>query len=89
MSGVPMEVAIALGIGVSEITHPAFQHMVLTFQSQPRWHKLNRADWIVKKVRSLKRAPWGGSTTIENNLAREDMPVLIVFSDMQFDQAGG
>eukprot|EP00957_Ditylum_brightwellii_P043021 3259165-Ditylum_brightwellii.AAC.1 len=27
MCGTPMEVSIALGIGVSEITHPAFQNM--------------------------------------------------------------
>ena len=96
-----MEVAIALGIGVSEITHPAFQHMVMTFESQPRWHRLNPTDSIVKKVQSLKSAPWGGSTNfeaaydmilkvcVEHNLAREDMPALIVFSDMQFDQAAG
>lgn len=101
MSGVPMEVAIALGIGISEITHPAFQHMVMTFESTPRWHRLNPADTIAAKVRSLQRAPWGGSTDfaaaydlilhacVEHKLRREDMPSLIVFSDMQFDQASG
>jgi Domain of unknown function (DUF2828) len=99
MTGIPMEVAIALGIGISEITHPAFQNMVLTFEEQPRWHKLNASDSIVKKVQSLARAPWGGSTNFEGaydeilkvcmdqRLSREDVPVLIVFSDMQFNQA--
>jgi hypothetical protein len=101
MSGVPMEVAIALGIGVSEITHPAFQHMVLTFESQPRWHRLNASDTIVAKVRSLQEAPWGGSTNfeaaydlilkvcVEHRLRRDEMPTLIVFSDMQFNEAAG
>jgi len=99
MYGKPMEVAIALGIGISEITHPAFRHMVLTFESIPQWHKLNPNDNIVKKVRSLGSAGWGGHTNFEaaydkimevcmkHMLSKEDVPSLIVFSDMQFDQA--
>merc|ERR1712176_1740268 len=99
MYGIPMEVAIALGIGISEITHDAYKNMVLTFESNPRWHRLNPNDTIVKKVRSLQNAPWGGSTNFEMaydlildvavkaKLRREDMPTLIVFSDMQFNEA--
>jgi hypothetical protein len=99
MYGKPMEVAIALGIGISEITHPAFRHMVLTFESIPQWHKLNPNDSIVKKVRSLGSAGWGGHTNFEaaydeildvcikHRLSKADVPSLIVFSDMQFDQA--
>lgn len=99
MSGTPMMVSIALGIGTSEITHPAFRDMVLTFESEPRWHMLNAGDSIVKKVRSLAAAPWGGDTNfeaayelildvcLEHRLARDDVPSLIVFSDMQFNQA--
>lgn len=99
MIGKPMEVSIALGIGVSEITHPAFRDMVLTFEDRPRWHKLNASDGIAKKVRSLEMADWGCSTNfelaydeilkvcVENKLAKNDVPSLIVFSDMQFNQA--
>lgn len=99
MYGKPMEVSIALGIGVSEITHPAFRHLVLTFESTPQWHKLNPEDGIVQKVESLSRAGWGGSTNfeaaydkilevcVEHRLSKEDVPSLIVFSDMQFNQA--
>merc|ERR1712224_316472 len=101
MHGIPMVVSIALGIGISEITHSAFKDMVITFESTPRWHKLNSGDSIVKKVQSLARAPWGGSTNFEgaydlildiclqHRLKREDVPALIVFSDMQFNQASG
>lgn len=101
MYGVPMEVSIALSIGLSEITHEAFRNMVMTFSSQPTWHRLNPGDSIVKKVRSLSRAPWGMSTNFEAaydlilataeaaKLSREDLPTLVVFSDMQFDQAAG
>ena len=99
MYGVPMEVAIALGIGISEITHEAFHDRVLTFHTNPSWHQLNPTDSIVGKVNSLARAPWGGSTdfektydlilqvALENKLSREDFPSLIVFSDMQFNEA--
>uniref|UniRef100_A0A7S1Z7U1 TROVE domain-containing protein n=1 Tax=Ditylum brightwellii TaxID=49249 RepID=A0A7S1Z7U1_9STRA len=99
MYGTPMEVSIALGIGVSEITHPAFRNMVLTFDSIPQWHHLKATDTIVQKVRSLQNAPWGYSTNFEaafdlilssvedHKLSYEDVPSLIVFSDMQFDQA--
>merc|ERR1712224_350964 len=99
MEGIPMEVSIALGIGISEITHHAFQNMVLTFDSIPVWHRLNPTDSIVRKVRHLKNAPWGYSTDFfkayelilevcrRNKLKREDMPCLIVFSGMQFDEA--
>lgn len=99
MMGVPLEVSIALSIGLSEITHPAFQNMVLTFSSTPDFHILNAGETIVQKVKSLARAPWGMSTNFEaaydlilgvarkNKLARADMPALIVFSDMQFNSA--
>jgi len=101
MYGVPIEVSIALSIGLSEITHEAFKDMVLTFSSTPTFHKFNPTDSIVQKVRSLERAPWGMSTNFEaaydlilnvvtrHRLARKDMPALIVFSDMQFDVAAG
>ena len=99
MYGTPMEVAIAMGIGISEITHPSFRDLVLTFETKPQWHKLNAGDSIVQKVRSLARARWGGSTNFaaaydkilerceSYRLAREDVPTMIVFSDMQFDEA--
>mmetsp|Transcript_15241 Transcript_15241/g.33366 ORF Transcript_15241/g.33366 Transcript_15241/m.33366 type:complete len:612 (+) Transcript_15241:131-1966(+) len=99
MTGTPMEVAIALGIGISEITHESFRNMVMTFSRQPEWFRLLEGDTIVDKVRKLQRAPWGLNTNFaaaydlvlevceKNQLGREDMPCLIVFSDMQFDQA--
>jgi hypothetical protein len=99
MSGVPMEVAIALGIGISEITHEAFRDRVLTFETNPSWFRLRATDTIVQKVRQLQQAPWGFCTDfakaydlllqvcVDNQLRHEDMPCLIVFSDMQFNEA--
>merc|ERR1711934_557411 len=99
MAGVPMEVSIALGLLVSDLADEPFKHRVLTFESQPRWHKIPSTSSPVEQIRNLQRAPWGGSTNfaaamdlllaacVEGNVDREDVPDLIVFSDMQFDQA--
>jgi hypothetical protein len=100
MAGEPMEVAIALGILVSELTHPTFRDRVLTFESSPSWVDLSSCGSIGDKVRTVQRAPWGGSTDFaaacerildaaqRAKLTPGEIPDLIVFSDMQFDQAG-
>ena len=62
MSGTPMHVAIALGVLVSEVCHPAFRDKVLTFSEDPRWHQLQPGAAFVDKVQSLQSAHWGGST---------------------------
>ena len=101
MAGTPMEVAIALGILVSELTHPTFRDRVLTFESSPSWVDLSSCGSIGDKVRTVQRAPWGGSTDFaaacerildaaqRAKLTPGEIPDLIVFSDMQFDEAGG
>ena len=73
--------------------------MVLTFSSRPAFRMLEPGATIVEKVRSLSRADWGYSTNFEaaydlilalarkNKIPREEMPALIVFSDMQFNTA--
>merc|ERR1711939_1017400 len=101
MAGVPMEVSIALGLLVSDLADAPFRHRVLTFESTPRWHKIPSTSSPVEQIRNLQRAPWGGSTNfaaamdlllaacVEGNVAAEDVPDVIVFSDMQFDAANG
>jgi len=99
MSGVPMEVSIALGLLISELTPPPFKDLVLTFESQPVLHKVT-GDSLFARVGNLEAAPWGGSTDFrkalelvlkhakEHSLAPADMPkMLFVISDMQFNQA--
>jgi hypothetical protein len=100
MSGEPMDVCIALGMLVSELNHPAFRDRVITFETSPKWVNLSGCTDLQQKVETLKRAPWGGSTNfmaaiemilevvVKNSLPATDIPDLLVFSDMQFDQAG-
>merc|ERR1719231_1970781 len=99
MTGVPMEVAVGLGLVVSELAHPSFRNRVLTFSARPEWVTLEEGASVVQKVRQLKAAPWGCNTDFEAACERildaaqraklkpDEVPDLIVFSDMQFDQA--
>ena len=65
MSGTPMEVAIALGILVSECTAPAFRDRLLTFETRPSWVDLSDCTSLRTKVQKTQAAPWGGSTDFE------------------------
>ena len=99
MSGTPMEVAIALGILVSEVASPAFANRCLTFSADPTWVELEPSMTLAEKVMEVQRADWGMNTNFEKatekilevaikaKLEPDDIPDLIVFSDMQFDEA--
>jgi hypothetical protein len=101
MGGTPMVVSIALGILISEVNHPAFRDRVLTFDTNPTWCDLSGLTTIAQKVEVLRHAPWGGSTDIhkaftlirdvvrQQRLPVEEVPDLIIFSDMQFNEAVG
>ena len=100
MSGIAMEACIALSLLLTDMLNSTWKNKILTFESNPRWHNIPENLNIVEKIRHLQCAPWGGSTNIGkalnmilevamiNNIAKEDMPPkMIIFSDMQFDQA--
>ena len=71
----------------------------VTFNTIPKWHNLSKCKTFCEKVNSLKKSPWGGSTdfmkaienileiAIVNKLSNDEIPDLIVFSDMQFNEA--
>jgi hypothetical protein len=99
MAGDPMHVAIALGILVSEVNHPSFRNRFISFDTQPAWIDLSNCTNIAEKVCTAAQSPWGGSTDIMKafelilnvvesaKLPVEEIPDLIIFSDMQFDAA--
>ena len=100
MEGTPMEVAIALGILVSMTCDPSFRNRFITFDSDPTWVNLTGCQSLFDKVKKTQNAPWGISTNFEAafemilkascdaRLTPDQIPDLIVFSDMQFNQAG-
>jgi len=99
MSGTPMQVSIALGLMISELTAPPFQNLILTFESDPKFHQV-QGETLMDRVRNVMAMSWGGSTdfkkaldlilnkAIQHRVPKEEMPQkLFVISDMQFDQA--
>ena len=99
MSGDPLDVAIAMGIRVAEKS--ILGKRVLTFSEKPTWHNLDKAEGFVEMVNELKNASWQMNTNFYlalvmilnslnlNNVPPEDTEgmILVIFSDMQIDQA--
>lgn len=101
MGGEPMQVAVALGLVISELTQGPYHNRLITFHSNPQWHRVI-GNSLEEKIACVKSAPWGMSTNIqaafrlildtaiEHKIPPEQMPaVLFILSDMQFDQATG
>ncbi len=100
MEGLPMDIAAALGILLSEVNHPAFRDYVLTFDAKPQWLHFPAAATLKEKVAITKRSPWGMNTNFEaalqlilDRMVEHKVPVgeepenLVVFTDMGFDAA--
>ena len=99
MRGTPMEVAIALGILVSELSDRAFRDRFITFHETPAWVSLEGCKSLRDKVVETQASLWGTTTdfqaalemilevAVKHRLSPEEIPDLIVFSDMQFNQA--
>lgn len=99
MEGTPLLVAIALGILLAETTNPAFCDRMITFSSNPEWINLESCNGLLEKVQKTRTANWNMNTNFAaainlildiattNQLPANEIPDLIVFSDMQFDQA--
>lgn len=95
-----MEVAISLGLYISERNEGPFKDAFFTFHSNPKLQYL-RGD-LRDRYNQLARAEWGGSTNLEKtfkvllekakagNVSEEDMPTMIlILSDMEFNSATG
>lgn len=98
MAGLPMEIAISLGIYAAERNTGKFHNHFMTFSSRPQLVELQGTD-IVERVRNMSRADWGGNTNIEavfnlvldtaikNSLSQDEMVERIfIVSDMEFDR---
>jgi len=94
-----MDVAVGLGLYLSNICSGHFNRKVITFSQTPTFHYVT-GDNLFQQVHSIKKAEWGMNTNLQavfdrllddaifNNLSPEQMPsTIIIFSDMQFDAA--
>ena len=97
-----MDVAISLGIYVAQRSKSeAFRDTFLTFSGNPDFVDIEGLDFASAYDKTV-RSPWGGTTNftkaymkilnlaVHHNVPQSDLPeYLIVFSDMQFDNARG
>lgn len=97
----PMDVAIALGILISECAKGEFSNKVFTFSEMPQLIDIS-CPTLYEKYEKVKSMEWGGSTDIEavfnmileiglkNEIPRDKMPEkLFIFTDMQFNAIEG
>ena len=95
MQGTPMQVAIALGLIIAELTSEPFKNQLITFHEQPKLHRVTGSS-LKERVFNVSQMPWGGSTDFlavfklhQAHSGAEMVEKLFVFSDMQFNAAGG
>ncbi|CAI0457891.1 unnamed protein product [Linum tenue] len=99
MSGTPMEVCVALGLLVSELSEEPWKGKVITFSEKPELH-LVQGETLQEKTEFIRRMEWGMSTNfykvfdkildtaVANNLTEDQLiKRVFVFSDMEFHQA--
>jgi len=99
MSGLPMDVCVALGLLVSELSDDPWRGRVITFSEHPEIHRIT-GDTLSEKVRFVNHMDWGMNTDFQAvfdkilevavgaRLPAEKMVRRVfVFSDMEFDQA--
>lgn len=101
MKGVPMQVAITMGLYHAERAKGPFKDHFITFSKSPVLEKV-KGNTLEEKIRNMARAPWDMTTNFEkvfdlilgaavaHKLPQEEMvQKLYVISDMQFNNAGG
>lgn len=93
-----VDIAISLGLYLAEKNEGTFKDVFMTFSQRPQLLKISGS--LSQKVQQIRTADWGGNTDIqkafklilsaglEYNVPQEEMPSkVVIFSDMQFDQA--
>ncbi|KAJ7954722.1 Uncharacterized conserved protein UCP015417, vWA [Quillaja saponaria] len=101
MDGTPMEVCVALGLLVSELSEEPWKGKVVTFSADPQLHVIE-GDTLLSKTKFIRKMDWGSNTDLQKVFDRilevavegklgEDQMIkrLFIFSDMEFDQASG
>lgn len=92
-----LDVSVSLGLYLADKNKGAFKDTFLTFSGKPEL--LHLKGNIVQKIEQMHRSAWEMNTNlnkaiekilsvaVNGNVAPEDMPkVLLILSDMQFDQ---
>ncbi|KAE8731962.1 vacuolar protein sorting-associated protein 26A-like [Hibiscus syriacus] len=99
MHGIPMEVSVALGVLVSDVSEEPWKGKLITFSETPELQSVE-GETLKEKTDFVRNMRWGMNTdfqkvfdlmlkvAVEGKLKPEQMiKRLFVFSDMEFDQA--
>jgi hypothetical protein len=99
MQGEPLQVAVSLGLLISELSAEPFKNNVISFSENPTFHSLAGLT-LREKVQLIAQLSCDDSTSLsgvfdallekakQSGTEREDFPSTIyVLSDMQFEQA--
>ncbi|KAH0764581.1 hypothetical protein KY285_000452 [Solanum tuberosum] len=99
MTGTPMEVSVALGVLVSELSVEPWKGKLITFSNNPTL-QIVEGENLISKVEFVRKMEWGMNTdfqkvfdlilkvAVEGSLKEDEMiKKVFVFSDMEFDQA--
>ena len=99
MFGLPLTIAIGLGMYLSERNKGSFKNRYLTFSESPELKGLV-GDSVAERMGNISQDKWGMNTdfekayqlildlAIEFKVPQEKMPtMLLVLSDMQFDES--
>jgi hypothetical protein len=99
MSGLPMLIAVSLGLYLSEHNKGSFKDTFLTFSGSPELIRLEEST-LKERIARIVHADWGMNTDFEKayraildnavsfNVPQSAMPtMLLILSDMQFDDS--
>ena len=99
MIGMPLQVAISLGMYLAERNKSEFKDTFLTFSESPEFVRLQGGS-VADRMRNIGQANWGMNTdftkaydlilqtAVTYNVDKGSMPtMLLVLSDMQFDES--
>ncbi|KAL8489013.1 hypothetical protein ACS0TY_025063 [Phlomoides rotata] len=99
MEGIPMEVSVALGVLVSELSEEPWKGKLITFSEHPELQMV-KGNSLSEKTMFIREMDWGCNTdfqkvfdqilqvAVNGKLKADDMiKRLFVFSDMEFDEA--
>lgn len=97
MYGLPLEVSVALGLLVSELSEEPWKGKLITFSRFPQLQVIQGED-LRSKINSIEQLHWEMNTNfqrvfdkilevaVEGKLTEDEMiKRLFVFSDMEFD----
>lgn len=94
-----LDVSLGLGMYFAERNTAPFKDIVVSFSEYPEMCRLESGD-VVNNVSRMLNMGWGMNTNVKkvfdlvldtakkNNCSQEDIPEILIISDMEFDRCG-